>query len=225
MGSDVAGRRPVLDVYARLSRAYNGETIQVDDQVEVCLEELAERDADAGEVFKDNSLSAWKPNVVRKDWEALMARLESGASDGVIVYDLTRFSRKIREGERLVELAAKGIRVWSLSGEYDLTTADGRRHFREANGFGMDPFPHRGLEPPAVEPGIRQQQQASLVRNIAGFHMVDIDRRVGRAGQCTPHHCPSGSCRSVRSVPSSPWHCSTVGWLVSHHDPESPSSL
>src|SRR6266508_3617718 len=132
MGSDVAGRRPVLDVYARLSRAYNGETIQVDDQVEVCLEELAERDADAGEVFKDNSLSAWKPNVVRKDWEALMARLESGASDGVIVYDLTRFSRKIREGERLVELAAKGIRVWSLSGEYDLATADGRRHFREA---------------------------------------------------------------------------------------------
>ncbi len=167
----------MLDVYARLSRAYNGETIQVDDQVEVCLEELAERGADAGEVFKDNSLSAWKPNVVRKDWEALMGRLESGASDGVIVYDLTRFSRKIREGERLVELAAKGIRVWSLSGEYDLTTADGRRHFREANGFGMDPFPHRGLEPPAVEPGIRQQQQTSLVRNIAGFHMVDIDRR------------------------------------------------
>jgi len=100
--------------------------------VEVCLEELAERGADAGEVFKDNSLSAWKPNVVRKDWEALMARLESGACDGVIVYDLTRFSRKICEGERLVELAAKGIRVWSLSGEYDLTTADGRRHFREA---------------------------------------------------------------------------------------------
>src|SRR6266545_3450392 len=104
MGSDVAGRRPVLDVCARLRRAYNGETVQVDDQVEVCLEELAERGADAGEVFKDNSLSAWKPNVVRK----------------------------VCEGERLVELAAKGIRVWSLSGEYDLTTADGRRHFREA---------------------------------------------------------------------------------------------
>src|SRR6266511_204551 len=100
MGSDVAGRRPVLDVYARLSRAYNGETIQVDDQVEVCLEELDERGADAGEVFKDNSLSAWKPNVVRKDWEALMGRLESGACAGVI--------------------------------EYDLATADGRRHSREA---------------------------------------------------------------------------------------------
>ncbi|OLB82025.1 MAG: hypothetical protein AUI14_01360 [Actinobacteria bacterium 13_2_20CM_2_71_6] len=122
----------MLDVYARLSRAYNGETIQVDDQVEVCLEKLEARGAVVGEVFKDNSLSAWKPNVVRKDWEALMRRLESGISDGVIVYDLTRFSRKVIEGERLVELAAQGARVWSLSGEYDLTTADGRRHFREA---------------------------------------------------------------------------------------------
>ncbi len=88
--------------------------------------------AHVGEVFKDNSLSAWKPNVVRKQWEALMRRLESGLCDGVIVDDLTRFSRKIIEGERLVELAARGIRVWSSSGEYDLTTADGRRHFREA---------------------------------------------------------------------------------------------
>jgi len=32
-------------------------------------------------VFKDNSLSAWNPNVVRKDVDRFMARLESGASD------------------------------------------------------------------------------------------------------------------------------------------------
>jgi len=127
-----AGRRPVIDVYARLSYAVNGETIKVDDQVEVCEETLARRGAVPGERFKDNSLSAWKPGVVRPQWEALMRRLEAGESDGVIVYDLTRFSRKIVEGERLVDLAAKGLRVWALSGEYDLATADGRRHFREA---------------------------------------------------------------------------------------------
>jgi site-specific DNA recombinase len=50
----------------------------------------------------------------------------------VWAYDLTRFSRKIIEGERLVELAGKGIRVWAMAGEYDLTTADGRRAFRES---------------------------------------------------------------------------------------------
>jgi site-specific DNA recombinase len=122
----------VLDVYARLSKAFNGETIQVEDQVEMCVEKLDGRGAAVGEVWKDNSLSAWNPKVVRRDWETMMRRLESGAADGVMVYDLSRFSRKIIEGERLVELAAKGLRVWSWSGEYDLTTADGRRHFREA---------------------------------------------------------------------------------------------
>src|ERR1039457_3107628 len=127
-----ADEAPVIDVYARISRAANGDTIKTDYQVEVCSEEVAERGARVGQVFIDPSLSAWKRNVVRPDWDKLMARLESGAADGVIFYDVTRFSRKILEGERLVEAAERGIRVWSLPGEYNLTTADGRRHFREA---------------------------------------------------------------------------------------------
>lgn len=123
---------PVLDVYARLSVAPDGDTINVDDQVGWCSDAVQERGALVGEVFKDNSLSAWKLGVVRPEWEALMARLESGASDGVMVLDLTRFSRKVMEGERLVEMANRGLLVWSLSGSYELSTADGRRHFRES---------------------------------------------------------------------------------------------
>lgn len=126
------GRQPVIDIYARLSQAVNGETIQVDDQVEMGLEALERRGATLGRTFRDPSKSAWNPRVVRPEWDALMRRLEAGESDGVWVYDLTRFSRKILEGERLVELAARGLRVWSQSGEYDLATADGRAHFREA---------------------------------------------------------------------------------------------
>jgi DNA invertase Pin-like site-specific DNA recombinase len=130
--SEHPGEQPVFDVYARISRAANGQLIKTNYQVEVCTEELAERGARVGEVFVDPSLSAWKRDVVRPDWEKLMARLESGAADGVMFYDVTRFSRKILEGERLVEAAERGIRVWSLTGEYNLATADGRRHFREA---------------------------------------------------------------------------------------------
>jgi site-specific DNA recombinase len=123
---------PVIDIYARLSRAASGETVKVDDQEEMGREAVERRGGRLGRVFKDPSASAWKPTVVRPQWEALMARLESGACDGVWVYDLTRFSRKIIEGERLVELAGRGIRVWSNAGEYDLATADGRAHFRES---------------------------------------------------------------------------------------------
>ena len=131
MGEHAGERQPVIDVYARISRAVNGETIKTDYQVEVCSEELAERGARVGRVFTDPSLSAWQRDVVRPDWVKLMDRLESGQSDGVMFYDVTRFSRKIIEGERLVEAAERGMRVWSLTGEYDLATADGRRHFRE----------------------------------------------------------------------------------------------
>jgi len=131
-GQNQGRQQPVIDIYARLSQAINGETIQVDDQVEMGLEVLDRRGAALGRIFKDPSKSAWNPRVVRPEWDALMRRLESGESDGVWVYDLTRFSRKILEGERLVELAARGLRVWSQSGEYDLATADGRAHFREA---------------------------------------------------------------------------------------------
>jgi site-specific DNA recombinase len=125
-------KQPLIDIYARLSFAVDGETVKVDDQVEMGTEEVERRGGVVGQVFPDNSLSAWKPNVIRPQWNLLMARLESGASNGVWVYDVTRFSRKVLEGERLVELAGKGVRVWSHAGEYDLTTADGRRHFRES---------------------------------------------------------------------------------------------
>jgi hypothetical protein len=114
----------VIDIYARISRALDGSTVKVDHQVEMGTETIEELGARVGEVFKDQSLSAWNPRVVRADWEKLMARLESGASDGVWVLDVTRFSRKPIEGERLIQAAVNGARVWSYSDEYD-----GRRAF------------------------------------------------------------------------------------------------
>jgi DNA invertase Pin-like site-specific DNA recombinase len=119
-------------VFARISRAVDGSTIKVDHQVELGTESIEERGAQVGEVFTDPSLSAWNPRVVRKNWLRLMERLETDASDGVWVLDATRFSRKPIEGERLIEVAANGAKVWSYSSEYDLTTADGRAAFRAA---------------------------------------------------------------------------------------------
>jgi site-specific DNA recombinase len=72
----------VIDVYARISYAVTGETVKTDDQVEMGEEALERRGAVLGKVFHKTK-SAWKPGVVRKDWEALMRRLESGESHGV----------------------------------------------------------------------------------------------------------------------------------------------
>jgi site-specific DNA recombinase len=60
-----------------------------------------------------------------------MARLEAGATDGVIVFDLARFSRRPIEGERLITAAERGLIVLDSEGEYDLTGASGKKQFRD----------------------------------------------------------------------------------------------
>jgi|GEM_PF-987933 len=127
-GSD----KPLIDIYARLSFAADGTEINVDEQIEMGRADVKARRGKVGKIFKDNSRSAWNLKVVRPEWEALMTRLEAGESDGVWVLDPTRFSRKVLEGERLVEIARQGRLVWSNAGEYSLNTADGRKAFRDA---------------------------------------------------------------------------------------------
>lgn len=123
----------VLDIYCRISQDYDGTTRSVDSQEEDARDAVDENPAwTVGKVFKDHAKSAWNPKVVREDFERMMARLEAGEADGVIVYDLTRFTRKPMEGERLLALAKRGVIVASITTEYNLRTADGRKQFRDA---------------------------------------------------------------------------------------------
>jgi DNA invertase Pin-like site-specific DNA recombinase len=88
--------------------------------------------ATVGRVFTDPGRSAWNSKVHRPGWEALMARLESGESDGVVVFDLPRFARRPADGERLIAAAERGLSILDDGSEYDLTTASGRKNFRDA---------------------------------------------------------------------------------------------
>jgi site-specific DNA recombinase len=121
-----------VDIYARLSRKGDKEQRSTSGQVGACRAVLAEREVTAGEVFVDDGKSAWNPRVERKDWDRLMARLEAGASAGVIVFDLERFSRQPAEGERLIAAAERGLLVLDSDAEFDLTSASGKKSFRDA---------------------------------------------------------------------------------------------
>ena len=121
-----------IDVYARLSRKGDKEQRSTSGQVGACRAVLAERGLAAGEVLVDDGKSAWNPRTVRKDWDRLMARLESGAAAGVIVFDLERFSRQPAEGERLIAAAERGLLVLDSDAEFDLTSASGKKSFRDA---------------------------------------------------------------------------------------------
>ncbi|MQA05005.1 MAG: hypothetical protein GEV07_20545 [Streptosporangiales bacterium] len=121
----------VLDIYARVSRVGDDRQRSTEGQVDDCKLRVAERGAVVGEVHIDSGRSAWNPNVKRPDWDRLMERLESGATGGVVVFDLERLSRRPIEGERLIAAAERGLVVLDSEGEYDLTTANGKKAFRE----------------------------------------------------------------------------------------------
>lgn len=125
----------VIDVYARISQAYDGTTRSVDSQVDECVAEVEDHAAAGwtlGMIFKDHALSGWNPKIVRPDFNQLMHRLETGQSQGVCLSDLTRFTRKPMEGERLIMLADRGIIVHSATLSYDLRKAEQRKQFRDA---------------------------------------------------------------------------------------------
>lgn len=123
-----------IDIYARVSQTktdrYKPDP-STDAQVAICRSILKERGLPIGETHVDPGLSAWNPKVYRKHWEALMARLESGAAGGVIVYDLERFARQPIDGERLIRAAKNGLQVLNTESEYDLTGPDGKAAFRD----------------------------------------------------------------------------------------------
>lgn len=129
----LARSQKIIDLYCRISLDTDGQGgyRSVDDQETDGRFRVAEAGHTVGMVWKDPAKSAWNPNVVRKDFEKMMARLEAGESDGFWVYDLTRFSRKPIEGERVIAMAERGLIILSNDGEYDLMTADGIKHFRD----------------------------------------------------------------------------------------------
>ncbi|MFE7720711.1 recombinase family protein [Nocardia rhizosphaerihabitans] len=126
-----AGQGPVLDIYARVSRLTDDRQRSTEGQVEDCTARVADHGGQVGEVHIDSDRSAWNRRVFRREWERLMTRLESGATGGVVVFDMARFSRRPIEGERLIDAAEKGLTVLDSEGEYDLMTANGRKAFRD----------------------------------------------------------------------------------------------
>src|ERR1019366_1574696 len=127
-----AAAQPVgIAIYARQSRLDDDRQRSPEGQVADCRAVLAGRELAEGEVLIDPGLSAWNPRVRRPGWERLMERLENGASGGLIVFDLERFSRQPDDGSRLIKAADRGVLILDSDGEDDLMSPSGRKAFRD----------------------------------------------------------------------------------------------
>ena len=128
--TNAAGQRPdrplTLDSYGRLSRVpETGELEKIDVQWADNRKVIKRVGAVLGEELRDG-LSAWKKGVRRPGWERLLERVESGESDGVVVWHTDRLFRQPRDLERLIELGERGVKVHSAHGARDLADPDDR---------------------------------------------------------------------------------------------------
>lgn len=113
-------------IYARISLDAEGKGLQVERQIEDCAAKAAVLGWTVADTYTDNDVSATKAKV-RPEYQRLLADLESGRIDAVVVYDLDRLTRKPVELEAFIDLSDRlKVGLANVSGDVDLTTSGGR---------------------------------------------------------------------------------------------------
>jgi len=121
---------PRAAIYTRISKDREGSELGVERQEEDCLA-LAERlGLDVGNrIFRDNDISASTLSDKRRPaFEDMIARSRDGEFGTIIAYSNSRLTRRPREYETLIDLYQQnGVVIRTVvSGDYDLSQADGR---------------------------------------------------------------------------------------------------
>lgn len=113
-------------IYTRISDDRLGEALGVARQERDDRELAARLGWEVARVFTDNSVSATSSKR-RPEYEAMLAAIEAGEINGVIVWDVDRLTRKPAELEHFIDLAERhGLQLASVGGEIDLATPQGR---------------------------------------------------------------------------------------------------
>ncbi|MDP2623179.1 MAG: recombinase family protein, partial [Actinomycetota bacterium] len=117
-------------IYARISLDRSGEGLGVARQEALCRKLAESKGWPVAEVYVDGSTSAYNGKA-RPGYERMLGDLEAGRRDAVICVDLDRLTRRPAELEAFVDLADRhGIALANVSGDSDLSTADGRLRAR-----------------------------------------------------------------------------------------------
>jgi site-specific DNA recombinase len=116
-----------VGIYARISSDREADGLGVARQREDC-ERLAEcKGWKVVERYVDDDVSAWSGKR-RPEYARCLDDLRTGTIAGLLVYDLDRLHRQPRELEEFIDLCQqlRLSNVASVSGDIDLTTADGQ---------------------------------------------------------------------------------------------------
>ncbi len=144
-------------VYTRISLDRKGEGLGVARQLKACREKAAALGWDVVEVFEENDTSASKGH--RPRYTEMMARLARGEASGLIAWSLDRLTRRPREIEDVLDLAAeRDVALATVSGDIDLGSSHGRAMARVVAAFARQ----------EIEVKSERQRAANLQRAESG---------------------------------------------------------
>ncbi|MGZ4362928.1 MAG: recombinase family protein [Gaiellaceae bacterium] len=114
-------------IYARISSDRDGDGLGVARQVEDCEALAGRKRWEVVDRYVDSDVSAYNGRG-RPEYRRLLADLEAGLLDAVVVWHLDRLHRQPKELEEFFEVCDRaGIkRLASVTGDVDLATNDGR---------------------------------------------------------------------------------------------------
>ncbi|MGW2746996.1 recombinase family protein [Streptomyces sp. NPDC001450] len=122
-----------VGIYTRISKDDEAEGLGVARQEEDCRLRCAARGWEVARVYEDNDLSAYKRKTVRTEFRQMLEDLKAGRIDGVVAWDIDRFTRRPRELEAWIdEYEDAGRRKRRLvfdsvsASDIDLSTENGR---------------------------------------------------------------------------------------------------
>jgi site-specific DNA recombinase len=215
-------------VYTRISDDDEGKGLGVKRQADDCRALAKLRGWQVAYVACDNSVSAFKTNIIRPEFERMMADLEAGLVDGIVAYDLDRFARQPTDLERAIKLYDKRPGVFAtVQGDIDLGSADGRTMARI-----MVAFANKSSMDMSRRQSRKQRQLAELGMYGGGgkrAYGFDDDRVTVRpteakiiqeaayrvlAGESLTSICRGFNERGVPATGSAPWRRNTLRGLL-----------
>lgn len=114
-------------IYTRLSLDRTGEGLAVQRQESACRDVAQTRGWTVAGVYEDNDTSATSGKA-RPEYERLLADLNSGRINAVVVYAWDRLARRMTDLVAFIELQKRlGFEVAQVTGDVDLSTAAGRQ--------------------------------------------------------------------------------------------------
>ena len=118
-------------VYCRISRDPRGDLLGVQRQEPPCRELCERLGWEVVEVYTDDDISAYNGKH-RPAYERMLDDLRVGRVNAIVAWAADRLTRRPVENEAIIDLAERlGVKLATVSGEYDLATPSGRLHFRQ----------------------------------------------------------------------------------------------